>query len=152
MYQISAFGVNMKLYVAGFLFNETRDQVVLIKKNRPDWQKGRLNGIGGHVEPGESVRNAMSREFSEEAGMFIAPSSWNEIVQLNVGTVAQIHFFWAIGDVRLVRSTTDEVVDVHPVRALPETSHRNLRWLIPMCLDTDLQFPIKIIDNAVHKC
>jgi hypothetical protein len=36
-------------YVVGFAF-DTDGRVALIRKNRPEWQAGRLNGIGGHVE------------------------------------------------------------------------------------------------------
>ncbi len=43
----------MKTMVAGFLFDESRERVVLIKKQKPEWQSGRLNGVGGKIEPGE---------------------------------------------------------------------------------------------------
>jgi hypothetical protein len=33
--------------VAGFLFRNNDTEVALIRKNKPDWQKGKLNGIGG---------------------------------------------------------------------------------------------------------
>jgi len=38
-------------YVCGFLFDMAFKHVALINKVRPDWQKGKLNGIGGKVEP-----------------------------------------------------------------------------------------------------
>lgn len=50
----------MKRYVAGFLFNKEGNQVALIEKQRPEWQKFQLNGIGGHIEnhtPGCIVHN-----------------------------------------------------------------------------------------------
>ena len=48
----------MKSYVLGFCFNTRLDQVVLIQKTRPEWQAGRLNGIGGHIENGELAADA----------------------------------------------------------------------------------------------
>ena len=33
-------------YVAGFMFSEDRRLVALIRKSKPEWQKGKLNGIG----------------------------------------------------------------------------------------------------------
>lgn len=55
----------MKQYVACLLL--CKDQVMLIRKSRPEWMKGRLNGIGGHIEPSdETPLDAMKREFSEE--------------------------------------------------------------------------------------
>lgn len=59
----------MQLFVCGFCFDQERDRVVLIQKAQPDWQAGRLNGVGGKVESGESVAQAMTREFEEEAGV-----------------------------------------------------------------------------------
>ena len=42
----------MERMVVGFAFTEDRRSVILIRKNRPEWQAGRLNGVGGHIEPG----------------------------------------------------------------------------------------------------
>ena len=53
-------------YVLGFLFNKDLSQVALIRKTKPEWQKGQLNGIGGKIEPGEDPLGAMIREFREE--------------------------------------------------------------------------------------
>jgi len=39
--------LTVKRYVLGFCFGPSLTTVVLIKKNRPAWQAGRLNGVGG---------------------------------------------------------------------------------------------------------
>ncbi len=44
----------MKGYVLGFAFDEDYEWVALIKKNRPQWQAGKLNGVGGKIEPNET--------------------------------------------------------------------------------------------------
>ena len=64
----------MKHYVVGFLFSDDRKKVVLIEKTHPGWQKGKWNGIGGHIEEGELPKDAMQREFNEEAGVLIHKS------------------------------------------------------------------------------
>ncbi|MBN1120996.1 MAG: NUDIX domain-containing protein [Anaerolineae bacterium] len=49
----------------------THEDKVLLLKGSPDkriWP-GKYNGIGGHVERGESVRSAALREIAEETGM-----------------------------------------------------------------------------------
>ena len=56
------------LYVAGFLFRAEGTEVALVQKQTPEWQKGKLNGIGGKVELGETPARAMQREFLEETG------------------------------------------------------------------------------------
>jgi 8-oxo-dGTP diphosphatase len=57
-----------KMFVCGFLFSADKKQVALIEKERPDWQKGYLNGIGGHIEKNEVPLDTMIREFEEETG------------------------------------------------------------------------------------
>lgn len=61
-------------YSVGFAFNGLA--VALIRKNLPAWRAGKLNGIGGHVEPGEHPHDCMTREFWEEAGVATERSDW----------------------------------------------------------------------------
>ena len=72
-------------YVVGFLFKEDKSSVVLIRKDRPAWQAGKLNGVGGKIEPNESAIDAMVREFREETSVDTNPSIWK-------------HFCWIHGD------------------------------------------------------
>jgi 8-oxo-dGTP diphosphatase len=65
----------MTAYVVGFAFDPLK-KVYLIRKTKPAWQRGLLNGIGGKIEFGESSVRAMSREFHEEAGVMIEPDRW----------------------------------------------------------------------------
>ena len=37
----------MTKYVVGFMFSPDKQFVALIRKNRPEWQAGKLNGIAG---------------------------------------------------------------------------------------------------------
>jgi 8-oxo-dGTP pyrophosphatase MutT (NUDIX family) len=43
--------------------------VLLVLKDRPPWQAGRLNLVGGKIEDGEHPREAALRELKEEAGI-----------------------------------------------------------------------------------
>lgn len=65
-------------YVLGFAMYEGR--VWLIRKARPAEQAGKLNGIGGKVEPGEHPDEAMVREFKEEAGAVV--ENWIQFGEL----------------------------------------------------------------------
>ncbi len=69
-------------YVLGFARTPCRQFVYLIRKRRPEWQAGLLNGIGGKLEPGEYPIDAMVREFREEAGVDIAPARWRDFAQV----------------------------------------------------------------------
>lgn len=66
----------MTKYVLGFAFSEQRGQVLLISKTHPKWQYGKLNGVGGHIEEGESPKEAMVREFAEEVGIHTRQTDW----------------------------------------------------------------------------
>jgi 8-oxo-dGTP diphosphatase len=55
-------------YVLAFIF-DTNNNIWLIEKQKPSWQKGKLNGIGGKIEEGETEDEAMYRELEEEAGV-----------------------------------------------------------------------------------
>lgn len=66
----------MKLYTLGFAFSPTLADVLLVRKTRPDWQFGKYNGIGGHMEPGEPALGCMVREFKEETGLVTSTSDW----------------------------------------------------------------------------
>ncbi len=56
-------------YVLIFPFNKTCGSVWLITKEKPEWQKGSLNGIGGKIEAGETPMQAAIRELKEESGL-----------------------------------------------------------------------------------
>jgi 8-oxo-dGTP pyrophosphatase MutT (NUDIX family) len=56
----------VRRYVLGFVFDYGFHHVLLICKTSPEWQAGRLNGLGGKIEPGESPLQAMDRELREE--------------------------------------------------------------------------------------
>jgi 8-oxo-dGTP pyrophosphatase MutT (NUDIX family) len=164
-----------KRYVAGFLFDKVGELVALIEKQRPDWQKFQLNGIGGKIEkqrrncmcydnacdqtnfdpcicPWETPEEAMRREFREETGVDI--DTWQEYAELT-GPTFEVYFFHAYS-VKIfdVETKTDEVVKVHAISDVLDTSYRypiieNLRWLIPMAL-TMLREP-KIMKFIVHQ-
>jgi 8-oxo-dGTP pyrophosphatase MutT (NUDIX family) len=61
-------------YCLGYAFFS--NYVVLIEKNRPDWQKNKLNGIGGKVEEGETGQDAMTREWVEETLLPFEKERW----------------------------------------------------------------------------
>lgn len=69
-------------YVLGFAFGADGNAVLLIKKTKPAWQAGKLNGVGGKVEPSDwSIEGAMAREFEEETGISTDPSQWSLFAQ-----------------------------------------------------------------------
>lgn len=120
-------------YVAGLLFSDEGDRVTLILKNRPDWQAGLYNALGGKVEFGESPQEAMRREFIEEAGVDI---DWEGRFTLS-GPDYQVHWFSCHNTEAMtyLQTMTDEVVEVVEAYNLPENVIPNLWWIVPMMND-----------------
>lgn len=137
-------------YVVGFLFSGDRTQVALIQKNRPAWQAGRWNGIGGKREGAEPWQDCMSREFAEETGVTIPPEWWEHTVTLH-NDGFECRFFRAFSDmVYDVKTVEDETISVWDIALLPECPViDNLRWLIPLQLDMGLHFPIQPIMDGL---
>jgi 8-oxo-dGTP diphosphatase len=134
----------MRRYVVGFLFDVEHQQVALVKKLRPEWQKGRWNGVGGRIEGQETALEAMRREFQEEAGLLVVP--WHFFCELrDRGLPSQdpgafrLNCFTATHpDFATIQTKTDEEIrawDVAEVRAArPGTFIANVPWLVSMAL------------------
>jgi len=104
-----------KSYVLGFCFNSDLTKIVLINKQRPAWQKGRLNGIGGSIEKDESAIAAMFREFKEETNVDIY--DWDNFA-IYKGMFGKLYIFVSIIDFNTVTFTsmTDEIIEILPVK------------------------------------
>lgn len=143
----------MQEYTVGFLFGSFGDEVVLIKKNRPDWQRGKLNGVGGKVEPGEDPAVGMKREFFEETGIQYAEWERFATIEGSSGPTKacrcgaqlcreheepwKIYFYKAFDTIAFnaADTLTDELVVKTAVKEIPllETV-AHLKWLVPMAL------------------
>lgn len=132
----------MTSYVLGFCFSYDRSKVILIHKKKPAWQAGRLNGIGGHIEPGEAPMDAMVREFQEEAN-WKDPLVWVHFGRLHSPNW-EVHLFWSmyLCTPSPYNESEEGTVSAHHVHCVlgQETSKNarplpNLRYLIPMAIN-----------------
>ena len=129
----------MTFYVVGFLFSEDKEFVALIRKTKPEWMKGLLNGIGGHMEGFETPHETMVREFQEETGVKIA--EWKQYTVL-LNENYKVYTFKAFSDrINDIKTTTEEEVKIYNVSEILGRRYAtmtNLSWLIPMALDDRL--------------
>jgi len=126
--------VSRTKYVVGFMLDPTLSKVVLIRKAKPEWQAGLLNGVGGKVGdniPGETPEQAIHREFKEEAGL--DNLDWKPYLTLQTPH-SELYFFRAIGNVHGAQTQTEEDVNVYDVHDIMDRSDTipNLRWCIQM--------------------
>lgn len=130
--------VEHQKYVVGFLFNEKRDRVLLIQKERPSWQKGLWNGVGGKIEENETRDHAMVREFEEETGLYVDYWRFYAVIR---GVSYTVYFYYAVSlEFDVAKTTTDEIILDFPIKDIPELAAiPNLVWLIPMALDKYVQ-------------
>ncbi len=130
-----------KQYVVGFVFGVDKTfgakSVVLIKKDHPAWQAGRLNGVGGKVEDGERPSEAMSRELLEEAGVYVAPDSWKHFATLSglFGDVRCFHVTNQLAYDEAKTRTSEEIVRVAIEELWSHKRISNLDFLIHAALD-----------------
>lgn len=112
-------------YVCGFMMTWDLQQFLLIRKTHPEWQAGKLNGIGGKIEKKhhviateqessksdagywlmETPQEAMIREFHEETGMTTKRDRWHcfhieqhDLEPDNKTENATVFYFAAFGD------------------------------------------------------
>ncbi len=136
--------VNLE-YTLGFIFNADLHKVLLVHKQKPDWQSGHLNGIGGKLNQGESPVECISRETFEESKLAIPLSAWKTsgVIQQSVGNVG---IFCAIyrGNLSDAAQGDYEEVEWFDVEQLPKNVLDNLRWIIPLALEVlQAEQPIK---------
>lgn len=118
-------------YVCGFIFTSDLSKVTLIKKIKPDWQKGKLNGIGGKIESSDkTISAAMVRECKEETDIDIIENDWTHFF-IEQGEGWCCYFFYGVSDTEPKTMESEEVAqyDVTEIKNLPVIP--NLKELIP---------------------
>jgi len=135
-------------YVAGFLFNESRDNIVLIEKLKPAYQKGKLNGVGGKVEPGESPSTAMVREFQEEGGVWIGPHEWELFCEYSWKEDYKIYYYRCFNNdyYDMARTVEEEEITKIRVNTLEHYDRmHNLDFLIPLARNVEIDYTSPLI-------
>jgi 8-oxo-dGTP diphosphatase len=119
-----------------------------MRRTRPAWQLGRVNALGGRLMHGESAAEAARREVREECGVDV--EDWREVLVWEDAEY-EMHVMSASNDrAREARTLEDQEVFLADVRVLPENVIDNLRWLVPLALDTDVSVPIHVRSAAAE--
>lgn len=123
-------------YTLGFLFNKDLSKVLLIHKLSPEWQKGKINGLGGKFEIGETFYECIVREVKEETALVTESKEWKKIGELHSTR-------WLVDIVAYVykEAETDatnvekQQIEWFSISNLPTNIMSNLSWLVPLCKD-----------------
>lgn len=127
-------------YTVALVFSPDKSQIALIRKQKPRWQFGKLNGIGGKINDMESPLDAAQRELFEEANIVS-----RNLKKFAIGTVSTpnnnygdtIFFFTGTSDLSMVHSNETEQIEIISVYNAIHSPDliSNLRWLILLALD-----------------
>jgi len=134
----------MKSYVVGFVYTPTFStkglEVLLIRKMKPPWQVGALNGVGGLIEPGEFPAAAMQREFKEETDCLVPAELWRRFCKLRVNNPdkegeVELYFFSYFakrGKLPVKAMTEEPLFWIYTDTINQCYTIDNLNWLVPM--------------------
>ena len=119
--------------------------VALIRKVKPTWQAGRLNGIGGSIESFDvEPIDAMVREFREETGFETSRTAWEHFHTMG-GETWQVECFKTFNvPMWELATTTDEEVVIMQAAFMTADVLFNLRWLVPLALDPQ---PLPVVQS-----
>ena len=103
-------------------------EILLLKKNNPDWQKGLYNGIGGKVELNTTPLETIIKKCQEELGVNI--SNWIELdSEISSSGIEIVYFLTTLneGEIKKLQSQTDERAELFSINYLPTNILQDLK-------------------------
>ena len=104
------------------------EEILLLKKNNPDWQKGLYNGIGGKVELNTTPLETIIKKCQEELGANI--SNWIELdSEISSSGIEIVYFLTTLneGEIKKLQSQTDERAELFSINNLPTNILQDLK-------------------------
>ncbi len=103
-------------------------EILLLKKNNPDWQKGLYNGIGGKVELNTTPLETIIKKCQEELGVNIL--NWIELdSEISSSGIEIVYFLTTLneGEIKKLQSQTDERAELFSINNLPTNILQDLK-------------------------
>ena len=104
------------------------EEILLLKKNNPDWQKGLYNGIGGKVELNTTPLETIIKKCQEELGVNI--SNWIELdSEISSSGIEIVYFLNTLNEceIKKLQSQTDERAELFSINNLPTNILQDLK-------------------------
>lgn len=103
-------------------------EILLLRKNNPDWQKGLYNGIGGKVELNTTPLETIIKKSEEDLGINI--SNWRELdSEISSSGIEIVYFLTTLneGEIKKLQSQTDERAELFSINNLPTNILQDLK-------------------------
>ena len=103
-------------------------EILLLKKNNPDWRKGLYNGIGGKVELNTTPLETIIKKCQEELGVNI--SNWIELdSEISSSGIEIVYFLTTLNEneIKKLQSQTDERAELFSINNLPTNILQDLK-------------------------
>ena len=103
-------------------------EILLLRKNNPDWQRGLYNGIGGKVELNTTPLETIIKKCQEELGVNI--SNWIELdSEISSSGIEIVYFLTTLneGEIKKLQSQTDERSELFSINNLPTNILQDLK-------------------------
>lgn len=103
-------------------------EILLLRKNNPDWQRGLYNGIGGKVELNTTPLETIIKKCQEELGANI--SNWIELdSEISSSGIEIVYFLTTLneGEIKKLQSQTDERAELFSINNLPTNILQDLK-------------------------
>jgi 8-oxo-dGTP pyrophosphatase MutT (NUDIX family) len=128
----------MTKYTIGIYFDNSLKRVVLMLKNRPNWQAGKFNFPGGHIETDEKGIDCVIREFKEECGIVTNIEDWRHIGLIRNQWNYEVEIFTGVQNAKHgeLKTMEDQPVTWIDIDKLPKNVVSNLSWLVPFALNS----------------
>lgn len=149
----------MKRYVLVFAHRVPvciQQYLVLIERQKADWQQGRLNLPGGHIEHGESAQQAASRELLEETSLYCPAPDIKVLGQINgpdwtVDVCFAPYREWHNGGPQKAKQIEDQPVhEMYFREALTdERLMPNLKIILPLCMAQVSGWTLNYVSDTV---
>ncbi len=115
----------------------TRGEAVLLLEGAPTKRRwaGKLNGLGGHVEPGETIWEAARREVKEECGLEVTSLTLRAVIHITLPHPPGIVIFVFVG------AAPEDQVPRPSAEGMPRWVQRDALEGLPLVDDLPLLLP-----------
>lgn len=134
-----------KIIPAAYLILEKNGKILLSRRFQTGYEDGNYSMVAGHVDGGETIREATAREAMEEAGIKIDPIKLNHVLTMHrwQGDHERIEFYFTIddweGEIKNMEPNKCDDLSWFPIDQLPENTIPYIRTVID-CYKNGIQY------------